>query len=190
MNEKDIGQAKEPGLRNKAIRYICTSGIFTALMCVLSPISIPIEPVAITLATLSLYIIGSLADWKISLTVIALYLLLGLAGLPVFSKFQGGFQVIFGPSGGFLIGYLPCVLIVSLLTNRWPNKKWVYPLAMVLGTIVLYAIGSIWFMVYIGADAYKTFISCVLPFLPGDAVKIALSSFLAIRLRPLLSKLY
>lgn len=189
MNEKNINKSRGAGLRNKAIRFICMSGVFTALMCVLSPISIPVEPVSITLATLALYIIGSSTDWKVSLTVVALYLLLGLAGLPVFSKFQGGFQVIFGPSGGFLIGYLPCALVVSLLTNKWPNKKWIYPLSMVLGTILLYLIGSLWFMFYIGADINKTLASCVLPFIPGDIIKIVLSSFLSIRMRSIFNAL-
>ena len=164
---------------------ICIIAVFTALMCVLSPISIPIEPVAITLATLVVYLMGAVFSWKIALPIVLLYLLLGMAGMPIFSKFQGGIQVIAGPTGGFLIGYLPCVLLESLLIGKWKKRIWVYPLAMIAGTIVLYAFGVGWFLIY-GNSSYdfgKAMLLCVVPFLPGDAIKIALATFAGFRLR-------
>lgn len=170
---------------DSAVQKMCIIAMFVALMCVLAPISIPIEPVAITLATLALYLIGAVFSWKIALPIIALYLLLGLAGMPIFSKFQGGPQVLLGPTGGFLIGYLPCVLIESLLISRFKKKVWIYPLAMVLGTVVLYAFGTGWFLIY-GKGNYdfaKALTLCVVPFLPGDAVKIVVATLTGYRLR-------
>ncbi len=167
------------------VQKMCIVAIFLALMCVLAPISIPIEPVAITLATLALYLIGAVFSWKISLPIVALYLLLGLAGMPIFSKFQGGPQVLLGPTGGFLIGYLPCVLIESLFISAFKKKIWAYPLAMILGTIVLYAFGTGWFLIY-GKGNYdfaKALMLCVVPFLPGDAIKIVIATLTGFRLR-------
>ncbi len=167
------------------VQKMCIIAMFVALMCVLAPISIPIEPVAITLATLALYLIGAVFSWKISLPIVALYLLLGLAGMPIFSKFQGGPQVLLGPTGGFLIGYLPCVLIESLFISAFKKKIWAYPLAMILGTIVLYAFGTGWFLIY-GKGNYdfaKALMLCVVPFLPGDAIKIVIATLTGFRLR-------
>ena len=176
---------KEKWVTTNKVHTMCIIAVFTALMCVLSPISIPLEPIAITLATLMVYLIGAVFSWKIAAPIVLLYLLLGMAGMPIFSKFQGGFQVLAGPTGGFLIGYLPCVLIVSLLVGKWKRKIWVYPLAMVAGTLALYAFGTGWFLIYSQGsyDFAKAMLLCVVPFLPGDALKIALATFAGYRLR-------
>lgn len=176
---------KKDSLSANKIHLMCIIAIFTALMCVLSPISIPIEPVAITLATFVVYLLGAVFSWKISLPIVLLYLLLGMAGMPIFSKFQGGLQVLAGPTGGFLIGYIPCALIEALIVGRGKKKIWVYPVAMIVGTIVLYAFGTGWFLIY-GKGNYgfgKAMMLCVVPFLPGDALKIALATLAGFRLR-------
>ncbi len=169
-----------------SVRRICTMGISLALMCVLSPLSIPLEPVPITLATLVLYLLGSILDPLSATLTIFLYLLLGAAGLPVFSKYQAGFSTILGPTGGFLLGYLPCVFLESLLLYKRANHKWIYPIAMLLGTIVLYAFGTTWLILSANYEIGKAMAIAVLPFLPGDAIKITLASLLGVRLRPLL----
>lgn len=183
--ENETKKSKKEVLRNPVVKSICLVGVFTALMCVLSPLSIPLDPVSITLATLVIYIIGATFDYKIAVLPVVLYLLLGMAGLPVFSKFQGGIQVLFGPTGGYLFGYIPCVFIISLLISKFPNKKWLYPIAMIIGTIVLYAFGTLWFVLYLKYDIYKALLVCVVPFLPGDTFKIAVACLIGIRLSPL-----
>ena len=182
---REAEKTKRKGFEPSRIRSLCIIGIFLALMCVLSPISIPLEPVSITLATLMIYLLGAVFPWKISLPIVLLYLLLGIAGMPIFSNFQGGVQVLAGPTGGFLIGYLPCVLSESLLLRKWKEKRWIYPLAMLFGTVFLYAFGAGWFLIY-GKGDYdfsKAMMLCVIPFLPGDALKIAVASFAGFRLR-------
>lgn len=183
--ENETKKSKKEVLRNPIVKSICLVGVFTALMCVLSPLSIPLDPVSITLATLVIYIIGATFDYKIAVLPVVLYLLLGMAGLPVFSKFQGGIQVLFGPTGGYLFGYIPCVFLISLLTSKFPNKKWLYPIAMIIGTVVLYAFGTLWFVLYLKYDIYKALLVCVVPFLPGDTFKIAVACLIGIRLSPL-----
>ena len=183
--ENETKKSKKEALRNPIVKSICLVGVFTALMCVLSPLSIPLDPVSITLATLVIYIIGATFDYKIAVLLVVLYLLLGMAGLPVFSKFQGGIQVLFGPTGGYLFGYIPCVFLISLLISKFPNKKWLYPIAMIIGTIVLYAFGTLWFVLYLKYDIYKALLVCVVPFLPGDTFKIAVACLIGIRLSPL-----
>ena len=188
--EKNATIAKKENWQSSLVRSICQIGMFTALMCVLSPLSIPIGPVPITLATLVLYIIGAVFDWKIACLIVASYLLLGTVGLPVFSSFQGGFQVILGPTGGFLIGYLPCVFLESFFLKKRANQKWFYPLLMIIGTIVLYSIGTIWLVIYSNYEVSKALMVAVVPFLLGDTLKIALASIASIRIRPLLNQLH
>ena len=182
------GKKKEKGMKNAFVYEMCLVAIGSALMAALSPISIPLEPVSITLATLVLYLLGAILPLKLAAFPILIYLLLGFVGLPVFSKFQGGAQVILGPTGGFLMGYLPCILLESLLITLFPSKKWIYPVAMLLGTAVLYALGVLWFVLYGGNSFVKGLTFCVLPFLPLDSFKIFVASLCGIRLRPMVTK--
>lgn len=187
-NEKLGVTKKEKGRKNVLVYEMCLVAIGTALMAALSPISIPLEPVSITLATLVVYLLGAILPLKLAAFPIFLYLLLGFVGLPVFSKFQGGAQVILGPTGGFLMGYLPCILLESLLITLFPNKKWMYPVAMLLGTVVLYSFGVLWFVLYGGNSFIKGLSFCVLPFLPLDSFKIFIATLCGIRLRPMVTK--
>ncbi len=185
--KQEFKKEKTKGKRfgQTSVQKMCLIAVFLALMCVLAPISIPIQPIAITLATLALYLIGAVFSWKISVPIVLLYLLLGLAGMPIFSNFRGGPQVLFGPTGGYLIGYVPCVLIESLLIGKFKNKLWMYPIAMVIGTVVLYSFGTGWFLIYANPnyDFAKALMLCVVPFLPGDAAKIVVATFAGYRLR-------
>lgn len=187
--EKSVTPNEQKGAKgkgktsSKVVSAISLIAMSTALMCALAPLSIPIQPVAITLATLALYVIGALLPFRLAAFPILLYLLLGFVGLPIFSNFQGGAQVILGPTGGFLMGYLPCILLESLLISLFPSKKWMYPLSMVLGTILLYAFGTLWIVFYGGYEIGKALTVCVLPFLLFDALKIVVASVVGIRLR-------
>ena len=181
-------ESKEINKKSVVIKNICLAGIFLALLCVLSPFSIPLGPVPITLATFFIYLIAAILDTKISCTIVALYLLLGSFGLPVFSSFQGGFQVILGPTGGFLIGYLPCTFIISFFLKLMNKRKWAYPFLMICGTLILYTIGTIWFMVYSNSSLLKSLYTCVIPFLIGDLFKIIIASFISIYLNAILKK--
>lgn len=160
-----------------------------ALMCVLSPISIPIGPVPISLATLVLYTIGALLYPLDAISALAIYLILGMMGLPVFSNFTGGIEKFLGPTGGFIVGYIPALLVESLMITGL-KKKWVYPVSMVLATVVLYAFGLGWYLIMLKGQA--TFVHalmvCVVPFLLGDGIKIALSTVLGYLLRPALER--
>ena len=165
-----------------------STALMTAVTCILAPLSVPIGPVPISFTNLAIYISLYLLDWKRGTVSYFLYLLIGFAGLPVFSGFTGGVAKLAGPTGGYLIGYIPCALILGCAIDRFPRAKWMYPLAMIAGTIVLYAIGVLWFMLYLGNGFGKAMAACVIPFLPGDALKIAVASIFSLRLRPLFDK--
>ena len=162
--------------------------IIAAFLCIVAPLSVPIGPIPITLALFFVYLAGALLGWKRGLIAVAVYVLLGAVGLPVFSGYQGGIQKLLGVTGGYIVGYLPCVAIVGLAADKCAEKKWALPVAMVVGTIVLYFIGTVWFMITTKNTLAASLGMCVIPFLPGDAVKIVVATILAMMIRPRISR--
>ena len=169
-------------------KKIAMTAVLAAIICVLAPLSLPAGEIPLSLATFAIYIIAATVDWKYSFSAVIIYILLGAAGLPVFSAFTGGLQKLVGVTGGYIIGYIPCVLIIGLMISKLENKKWIYPLSMVLGTAVLYALGTAWFIFQTKSQLGAALAACVVPFLPGDAIKIAAACAVGITLRKRIKK--
>lgn len=150
--------------------------LFTAFFAVSAFLFIPIGGVPITLQTLVLTLCGLLLGVRASLLSVFAYLLLGAIGVPVFAGFQGGFSVFVSPTGGFLVGFLPAVFFISL--GKKLRLTWLFTL---LAHVVLYTVGTVWFVVFY--DTSAGFITClttlVLPFLLPDAVKAVFAVWLS-----------
>lgn len=168
---------------------IALTGVMAAIICLLSPLSVPSGVIPLTLATFAVFIVSCIADPKSAAGAVIIYILLGAAGLPVFSSFRGGFQVVAGLTGGYIIGYIPCALTVSLLVNKFPKKKFIYPLSMVLGTAICSLTGALWYALQSGVDFAAAFKAGVLPFIIGDTIKITAASVLGFTLRKRLNKI-
>ena len=166
-------------MKKAKIYELSAAALMTAVLCVVAPLSIPIGPIPISLATLVLYLSVYVLPLPWALASCGLYLLLGAFGVPVFSGYAGGLAKLAGPTGGFLVGYLFLVLIAGLfirlsLPVKQPVVKTVIQVAgMLLGTAALYAFGTVWFMIQAKAALAYALSVCVLPFIPGDLVKIA-----------------
>lgn len=149
----------------------------TAIICVLAPLAIPIGPVPLSLATLAVMFTSFLLGWKWGTVAVVLYLVLGAVGVPVFSGFSAGFAKLAGPTGGYLIGYIPLALLCGLFYDFYGRRKsgWKKYAAMaagvIVGTIVLYALGTAWFCIQANASLETALPLCVIPFLPGDVIK-------------------
>ena len=148
-------------------------GVMTALTCILGPLSItlPFTPVPISLTNLVIYLTVWLLGWRMGTVSYLVYLLLGLAGLPVFSAFTGGPGKLFGPTGGYLFGFIFMAIICGLFHEKW--NSWIMRLlGMVLGTLVAYIFGTIW-LAYVAGMHFRAALGAgVLPFIPGDLAKI------------------
>ena len=163
-----------------------------ALICVAGPLSIPAGPVPLSLASFAVYITGAVLGPKKGTIAVALYLVIGTIGVPVFSGFSGGFQKLAGVTGGYLAGYIPCALLTGLGAERAVKpgaRRWILPAAMAAGTLVLYGIGTAWFMIQTGNALGAALSLCVVPFLPGDAAKIIGACLLTFPVRKALEKL-
>ena len=98
------------------------TALFSGILCVLAPVALPVpgSPVPLSLATFAVYLTGMILGTKQGVLSVLVYLFLGTVGLPVFSGFSGGIGILLGPTGGYLLGYIPCVLVTGL----GKDKKW------------------------------------------------------------------
>lgn len=169
-------------------KKIAVTAITAAILCIFSPFSLPIGAVPVSLATFAICLISCITPWKQSVAAVTIYILLGACGLPVFSGFTGGFQQIAGLTGGFIIGYIPCSFIVSFFINKYQDKKFVYPLSMIIGFFACYFMGTVWYSLQTDTDFIAALTVCVLPFIIGDTVKITVATTLGIMLKNRLKK--
>lgn len=169
-------------------KSITFTALLAAVICALSPWSVMIGPVPLSFGSLAVYIAACLLDKKHGTVAVVVFVALGAFGVPVFTGFSGGFGKIAGPTGGYIVGYIFCAAVIGLIVDALEKRIWAYPLAMILGTVVLYAFGTAWFVIQAQTDWIYALSACVVPFLIGDAVKIAVASVLCYKLRFLLKK--
>ena len=123
-----------------------------------------------------------------SLVSVVLFLLLGIFGLPVFSGYSGGVAKILGPTGGYLVGFLFTVYISSFFIHL--KKGIIFDiLGMILGLALCYLLGTIWFSYQQGKGFLASLLLCVVPFLLGDAIKIAVASIIGSEISKRLDKI-
>ncbi len=165
----------------------CAAG--AATLCVLSPIAVYTGALPVSLSVFAVCLVsGVLGKFRGTLSVLV-YIALGALGVPVFSFFTGGIQRLLSPTGGFIIGYLPCAVAVGIIVDLAKDRYFVYPLGMLSGVLLCYAAGTLWYSVYTAAGFISSLSVCVLPFLPFDAVKIVLSSVVAYNTRKVVDRL-
>ena len=146
--------------------------LMAAVLCVLAPWKIPVGPIPITLASFGVYLAAGVLGPLEGTIAVVVYVLLGGVGVPVFSGFTGGAGCLLGLTGGYILGYIPCAAVSGLLMGR-NAPLWRRALALVAGTAVLYALGTAMYCIQSGKALAAALAACVLPFLPLDAVKIA-----------------
>lgn len=179
MQVKPIHAAR---MRTLDLAYIA---LFAALIAVCAWISIPLT-VPFTLQTFGVFAALCTLGGRRGTCAAAVYILLGLVGLPVFAGFSGGLGVLLGTTGGYIWGFLAAGLLYWLMTALLGEKLWVKAAACVLGMIAYDILGTAWFLVVynrtvspIGLEGALAF--CVFPFLVPDLAKIGLAVLTAQR---------
>ena len=170
-------------LRTLDLAYIA---LFAILMAVCAWITLPLA-VPLTLQTFGIFMAFMTLGGRRGFYAVTVYLLLGIVGLPVFSGFQGGIGVLLGTTGGYIAGFLVSGLLYWLITAKFGNTRPIMLLAAVLGLLICYLFGTLWFIaVYAhtsGPIGVMTALSwCVIPFVIPDLLKLALAFFLSLRL--------
>ena len=184
--------------------YMALAGLFAALTAICSWISIPLgfTPVPMNLATLAVFLAGGLLGAKYGAISLTVYGLVGAVGAPVFAGFRGGLSVLAGPTGGFIIGYIAAAFVVGAVVSAAfkqrertgasakPSLRLPLTIAagLVAGLLACYALGTAWFMVSTNTGFMPALLACVVPFLPGDAIKIIAGTLLIKKLRKHVSR--
>lgn len=153
-------------------------GVFAALMAICSWISLPVGHMALTMQTFGILLALGVLGGKWGSVSIGVYLLLGAAGLPVFSGFRGGLGHLLGVTGGYLWGFLFTGLVY------WSAEKWGRLPAMVLGLGVCYLCGSVWFLQFTDGGLGLILLQCVAPYIIPDAFKLWLALTVTKRILP------
>ena len=171
------------------------AGLFAAIAAVCSWISIPLgfTPVPVNLATLAVMLAGGLLGKKYGTISLTVFTLVGAVGVPVFAGFRGGLSVLAGPTGGYIVGYIAMAFVIGLLMEQCsrPGEDAKGKVVVVITTVVsmiaglaaCYLLGTAWFIVSTGTGLGAAMVSCVIPFLPGEVLKITAATILVRKLR-------
>ncbi len=176
-------------MKTKSI-VICA--VFAGILCVFSVMSVPIEPVPISMGLFGVMLAAGILGLKYGTASVSLFVLIGAVGVPVFTGFRGGIAPLVGPTGGYIWSYIPMTALIGLLTLNMPQSKYRivarYFLAVLAGTALCYAMGTIQFMLVQTVGLKYALTVCVLPFIPVDILKALAASYLSYAVRRALIK--
>lgn len=173
-------------MKNKS-REISMVGLMVALLCASAYIAFPIPftPIMITAQTIIINLIGLTLSPKNSAYAIIAFFLLGAIGVPVFSGGRAGLGVLFGPSGGYFLGFLIAAIVMAYLRGKSVNLKKYLFITICVGLPIILIWGATWMSVYNGIGIIKTIEVAVLPFIIGDLIKAVVASIIALRINKL-----
>ena len=156
-------------------RAIVLAVIGSLFVAAAAQISVPMLPVPMTLQTLAVLVVGGAYGARLGAATLGLYAIEGAVGLPVFANFSGGYHVIAGPTGGYILGFIAAAGLVGYLVEKgWGANVVKLGAAMLIGAAVLYVPGLLWLAKFTGASDALTY--GLYPFMLGDIVKAVLAA--------------
>ncbi|MGH6933019.1 MAG: biotin transporter BioY [Dongiaceae bacterium] len=159
------------------LRWILLMAAGSLFIAACAQIAVPLQPVPITMQTFAILTIGAAYGWRLGAATVAAYLLEGAIGLPVFAEFKSGLPVLFGPTGGYLFGFVVAAAMVGWLAEQgWDRNILKTAIAMLAGNALIYVPGLVVLAAFVGGD--KVLESGLTPFLVGDALKLVLAACL------------
>ncbi|MCX5516574.1 biotin transporter BioY [Kaistia algarum] len=184
--DKTLALAAWPTASSRVLRFGVLALVGSALLALAAKTQVPFWPVPLTMTTFAVFMIGAAYGSRLALATVLLYLAEGFAGIPVFAGPVAGPAYMMGPTAGFLWGYAVAAFLIGLAADYgWSRSTPKMALAFFAGDAVLFAMGFVWLAFFatlssgaVGLGASAAFAKGVLPFLLGDALKIALAAFL------------
>lgn len=167
-----------------SIKGLVYAALFGALTAAGAFIVIPLPPVPITAQTFFLNIAAVLLGGPLGAVSQFIYVMLGVVGIPVFAGGKAGLGVLFGPTGGYLIGFIIAAFVIGLIAGMKKNAGvlW-YIFSMLMGMVIIYFFGAIQLSFVAKMSFPQALAVGVLPFLPGDIIKIILAAIISSRLK-------
>ena len=173
--------------RKTSTYAMVVTALMAAVTCILAPLSVPIGPVPISLTNFAIYLSLYLLGWKRGTVSYLVYVLIGMVGVPVFSGFTGGMGRLLGPTGGYIVGFIPMALIAGVVIDRFRNRG-IQLAGMIAGSAVCYSFGTAWYCFQAGSSVGAALGTGVVPFIPGDLVKMLIAMALGPMIRSRLEK--
>ena len=164
-------------LKTKDITVIA---LFSAILCIISPITIPVGTIPFSFSIFAVMLTAISLGTKKGVFAVLIYILTGALGLPVFSGFTGGIQILFGPTGGFILSYTVIAVIVSLASKQKKLTLFIFGL---LSLAVCYFIGTLQYSLISKVSFYNSLFICVYPFVVFDILKVILAINIGIKLK-------
>lgn len=171
-----------------SVAQLAEIGVMTAVICILGPLSVPIGVVPISFTNLAIYIAVYALGCRKGTISYLIYLLIGLIGVPVFSAFTSGPAKFFGPTGGYLIGFIVLAIVSGMCIDRFPGRWDMHFAGMVVGIVICYFFGTVWLAYMAGMSFSAAFGTGVLPFVLGDLAKIFIALLAGPQIRKRLIK--
>lgn len=171
-------------MKKNNIYEMVICAFIAAIICIFAPMSVPIGPIPVSLTNLVLYFAIFILSTRGTTISYIVYLLLGIVGLPVFSGYAGGIAKVAGPTGGYLVGFIPMIVVMGIVYNKIALKNKlavnvvITVVGMVAGTLIAYALGTLWFVIEMDCTWEYAMSVCVIPFIPFDLGKIAIANIL------------
>ena len=205
MNTAGISQSKNKNPNRIEVRQLVFAAAGAVLLAICSWINIP-TTVPFTLQTFGVFFLLLILGGKMGTLSILVYILLGALGVPVFAGFSGGLGILFGSTGGYIIGFFLTGLIYAVFIHEKPKHDMIHGpkniireyakeiFILLIGLFLCYLFGTVWFIVVYtkanGAVGILAVLSwCVIPFIIPDLIKLLLAVILSKRLKPIINKL-
>jgi len=170
-----------------SIRDMSFIGLFTALIAICAQISIPLPGgVPFTLQTFAIQLAGIILGAKKGALAAIIYVLLGAVGLPVFARLMGGFNIVVGPTGGFLLSFPIMAFIIGIGATK--NNVVSLAVGLFIGMTVNFLCGMMFFTIVMSSNLPAAFFATVLPFIPFEIIQIFFLAIIGIRLKTALAK--
>jgi biotin transport system substrate-specific component len=165
------------------LRNMIITALFTAIIGILAQLTIPLPLVPITGQTLAIGLAATILGSRYGTYSVLLYLIIGAAGIPVFAEFSGGLSVLVGPTGGFLVGFVPATLLMGWIMEKWGFTFKTAIVANIIGMFITLLFGTFWLSFAAKLSLPAAFASGFTPFLPVGVIKAVLAAWMGIIVR-------
>lgn len=162
------------------LRMMLISALFATIIGILAQITIPLPIVPITGQTLAIGLAATILGARYGTISVLIYLCMGAIGLPVFAQMSGGLGILFGPTGGFLVGFVPTAFIIGYFLEKTSFTLKNAIIANIIGMFIALFFGSIWLKVIANLSWVAAFLAGFLPFLIGGILKAILAAWIGI----------
>jgi len=170
-------------MRNDRLKMLIVSALFAAIIGIMAQLTIPLPLVPITGQTLAVGLAATILGKRYGTISVLVYILLGIVGLPVFSGMSSGLGVVFGPTGGYIIGFIPAAIFIGWFLERFGFNVTNGIIANIVGMIITLAFGAVWLKFVAELSWMAALTGGVTPFIIGGIIKAVLATTVGIIVR-------